>query len=442
MDGPLLIRGARVIEPESGTDATLDIAIEGGAIADIGKRLAPGPASTIIDAEGLIAAPGLIDPHAHLREPGGQAETIAGGTAAAVAGGFTSVVCMPNTTPPLDTPARVRWVIERSASTAHCRVFPTAAATVGRAGERLTDMRGLAGAGAVAFTDDGDCVASAQVMRLALTAAKDAGRAFMQHAQEPTLTLGASMHEGCVADRLGLVGWPREAEEIIVERDVALNRAAHCRYHVQHVSSGGTVEILKRARVDRAQAELVTGEASPHHLTLTHETCDGFNALAKMNPPLREDADMQALRQGVAEGVITILGTDHAPHTADSKGVDFASASFGVTGLETALPLYAMALVETGAIDWPRLIALLTINPARLCGLDRLGLGRLAKGGPADLTLIDPDRQWTWRNDAAAGAARNSPFDGWSLKSRAAATIVAGRAAWRTGLASERIKAK
>jgi len=290
-------------------------------------------------------------------------------------------------------------------------------------------MRGLASAGAVAFTDDGDCVASAQVMQQVLLSAKDASRSFMQHAQEATLTQGASMHDGAASTRLGLVGWPREAEEIIVERDITLNCAIGAHYHVQHVSSAGTVEILRRAQTDSQMAGLVTGEASPHHLTLTHDACDGYNTLAKMNPPVREERDRQALRQAVADGVITVLATDHAPHTADSKQASFAEASFGILGLETALSLYVEALVETSALDWSGLIERMTVNPAALCNLDALNLGRLAAGGPADVTIIDPTCQWIFDMSAIAGSATNSPFAGRCLRTRAVATIVAGRLA-------------
>lgn len=423
----LLIQSGRVIDPASGHDAVRDVAIADGRVRATGDRLDAGHADRVIDAEGLIVAPGLIDPHVHLREPGhAERETIETGTSAAVAGGFTSVVCMPNTEPALDAPERVEWVRARAASAGRCRVFCAGAATVGRRGERVAEVGLMARAGAVAFTDDGDAVADAGVMRAVLVAVKPTGRVFMQHAQEPSLTRGASMHAGPVATRLGLVGWPAVAEEVVVERDLRLNRAVGCRYHVQHVSSAGTVEILRAARRDPAVAALVTGEASPHHLTLTDEACDGFNTMAKVNPPLRSASDVRRLRQGVADGVITVLGTDHAPHTADAKATDFAAAAWGMTGLETALPLYAEALVASGAVSWPRLIELLTLGPARLCGLDRAGLGSISTGGPADLTLIDPDAEWEFRAAESASKARNSPFDGRRLTGRAVGTIVSG----------------
>jgi len=417
----MVIRGGRVVDPASGLDGTTDVVIREGRIEAIGPA---GDATTIVDAAGLIVAPGLIDPHVHLREPGGEhKETIESGMRAAAAGGFTAVCCMPNTTPAIDSPEMLAFVRERAGG-GPCRVFCVAAATVGRGGEALTEIQALARQGAVGFSDDGDCLADAGVMLRALRAIGHTGRVLMQHAQEPSLTRGAQMHAGDVSTRLGLAGWPREAEEIIVERDVRLAMAARCRYHVQHVSSAGTVEILRRARAAGAP---VTGEASPHHLHLTHEACESFNAMGKVNPPLREWADVEALRRGVAEGVITVLGTDHAPHAAHEKAMPFEEAPFGFVGLETALPLYAEALVETGLIGWPRLIELLTVHPARLCGLEAQGLGRLQAGGPADVTLIDPNAEWTVSESDLAGKSRNTPFLGRRLRGRAVATVVGGR---------------
>ncbi len=431
---PLLIQNARLIDPASGTDATLDLLTQGDRIARIAPGLTPGPGDEVIDATGLILAPGLIDPHVHLREPGQEhKETIATGSRAAVAGGFTTVCCMPNTSPALDTPEMLDWIRHRAGETASCRVFPVMAATQGRKGEALTEIQLGAQRGAVGVSDDGDVIASASMMKAVLTEAAHAGLTFMQHAQEPTLTGGSAMHAGTVSLRLGLTGWPREAEEIIVERDCRLAMITGARYHVQHISSAGTVEILRRWQQRGAK---VTGEASPHHLHLTHEACAGPDrhtptTSAKMNPPLREQSDVEALRNAIAEGVITVLATDHAPHTSDEKNAPFADAPFGIIGLETALPLYAEALVHTGLIDWPRLIALLTIEPARLCNLDRETphhprLGTLTEGGPADLTLIDPDAQWQVTPDTLAGKSTNTPFMGRTLTGRAITTIVAG----------------
>lgn len=432
---PLLVVNARVIDPTSGRDEVCDVAFEGGRVAGIGKGLSRGPVNgtsrpggagypRVIDGEGLILAPGLIDPHVHLRDPGHPGkEDIGSGTAAAVSGGFTAVCCMPNTVPCLDTPEMVEYVRLRGAERGRCRVFAVAAATQGRQGERLAEIRLCAKAGAVGFSDDGDVVASAGVMRGVLEEVRLTGRAFMQHAQEPTLTKGAAMHAGAVSARLGLGGWPREAEEIIVQRDIRLNCGVGCRYHVQHVSCKGTVECIRWAR---AEGMPVSGEASPHHLLLTDAACEGYDTSAKVNPPLREAADVAALVEGVADGSITVLATDHAPHTAEEKGRAFAEAPFGIVGLESALALYAEALVESGAIGWERLIALLTIEPARLCGLEAMGLGMLKVGGPGDATLIDPGLEWTLTREELAGRSGNTPFLGRRLRGRAVATVVGG----------------
>lgn len=426
----VLITGARIIDPVSKLDRVGDVVVADGVVRLIAtsksdrKQISPGDVAMVIDGEGLIACPGLIDPHVHLREPGFEyKETIQSGARAAAAGGFTAVCCMPNTSPALDSPELVRFVKDRGEGAA-CRVFAVAAATKGRKGEELAESRLLAMAGAVGLSDDGDCIASAGMMGRVLSACKDVGLAFMQHAQEPTMTKGASMHAGSVSTRLGLVGWPRAAEEIIVERDVRLNAGIGAHYHVQHISSAGTCDILRRARRDGVR---VTGEASPHHLVATHDLCQGYNALGKVNPPLREMSDVKALRQAVADGVVTVLGTDHAPHSADEKALPFEEAPFGFVGLESAVGLYVEGLIASGAVAWPRLIALLTIEPARLCGLDRIGLGRLVVGGPADLTLIDPEEKWTLGKDDLAGQSSNTPFLGRAMTGRAVLSMVAGR---------------
>ncbi len=423
----ILFRNGRVIDPASGFDQTADVAISGGLVTEIGPGLDDSKADRVLDATGLIVCPGLIDPHVHLREPGGEhKETIATGTRAAVAGGFTTVCCMPNTTPALDSPEMLTFIRARAADTAFCRVFPVACATVGRKGETLVEFDLCRDAGAVAFSDDGDVIQSAGVMKAVLTAVAETGLVFMQHCQDTTLTQGSVMHAGSVATRLGLTGWPREAEEIIIERDARLSKITGCRYHVQHLSSGGSVEIVRRARAEGTQ---ITAEASPHHLTLTHNACDDFNTAGKMNPPLREQADVDAVIEGVADGTITILATDHAPHAAEEKAQPFEDAPFGIIGLETALSIYAEVLVASGRMDWPAMLALMTINPARLCGLDDTGLGALAVGGPADITLIDPEAEWTVGPDSLFGKSTNTPYLGRTARGRAVAAIVAGRVA-------------
>jgi dihydroorotase len=420
----LLIAGGRVIDPASGTDRLADIAVSDGRVVDIGSGLSRSPAARVIEATGCLVTPGLIDPHVHLREPGHEyKETIESGSRAAVAGGFTTVCCMPNTQPAIDSPEVIRFIFDRAA-TAACRVYPVAAATKGRRGVELAEIQLSARAGAVAFSDDGDAVPTAGLMAKVLSAVAATGKVFMQHCQDPTMTQGSSMHAGAVSTRLGLTGWPRAAEEVIIERDVRLNRAARCRYHVQHLSSAGSVEIVRRARAD---GQPVTAEASPHHLLLTDEAVDrggSPDSLAKVNPPLREQADIDAIRAGIADGTITILATDHAPHAAHEKALPFEEAPMGMVGLETALALYIKALIEPGVIGWMRLVEMMTTEPARLCGLADLGSLRI--GGPADITVINPDLEWTIRATELAGLSRNTPFDGWNVRGRAVATIVAG----------------
>ncbi|MBL4809426.1 MAG: dihydroorotase [Phycisphaerales bacterium] len=420
----VLIRAARVIDPASGMDQIADVAIADGSIQAIQANLDTSGYDRVINAEGMILSPGLIDPHVHLREPGQvHKEDIESGTLAAVAGGFTAVCCMPNTSPALDSPEMVEFVRSRAEQVGHCRVFSVAAATKGRKGERLAEIGLCLDAGAVGYSDDGDVIESAAMMKAVLQAVKQTGKCFMQHCQELTLTDGAVMHAGTVAAKLGHKGWPREAEEMIIERDIRLNKAIGCDYHIQHMSSGNSVEIVARAQ---REGMPVTCEASPHHLLLTHEAIETHGTMAKMNPPLREQSDIDALRQGVADGVITILATDHAPHTNDEKRNVLAEAPFGIIGLESALGLYHKALVETGHIDLPKLIELMTINPARLCGLDTQGLGMLKIGGPADITLIDPANNWTLNLDDLAGKSVNTPFLGWNMTIRPMMTIVKG----------------
>ncbi len=420
----LLLRGGRVIDPASRRDEIADVAIAGGVIAAIGSQLPVPAGAKVIDAEGCIVMPGLVDPHVHLREPGQEhKETIATGTAAAVAGGFTTVVCMPNTSPALDTPETLAWVQQRAGQTAACRVFATAAVTRGRKGEELTEIHLLREAGAVAFTDDGDCVPTAGMMSRVLGAVASTGCCFMQHCQEPTMTRGSAMHGGAITTRLGLAGWSRAAEEVIIERDVRLNRGVNCRYHVQHMSSGESVDIVRRAR---ASGQPVTAEVSPHHLVLTHDICDNYNTLGKVNPPVREKKDIEALIAGVADGTVTVLATDHAPHSADEKALPFEEAPFGMVGLETALPLYVEALVTSGAIDWRRLVAMLTIEPATLCNLDGMGIGQLQVNGPADVTVFDPRVKWTCLPEKLASKSKNTPYGGRSLTGRTVLTVVSG----------------
>jgi dihydroorotase len=426
-----LLRAGRVIDPASGLDATGDVLLVGTTVAGVSTKpgalaaQAKSAGATDLDCSGHLVCPGLIDPHVHLREPGGEhKETIHTGVQSAVAGGFAGVCCMPNTNPCLDSAPVVEFVRLRAREAGLARVWVTGAATLGRKGEQLAPMAAMSQAGAVAFSDDGDGIASAQVMLRVLQMCRSVGKPFMQHCQEPTLTQGAAMNAGPLQARLGLGAWPAVAEELMLERDVALNRLVGARYHAQHLSAAGSVDIIRRARV---AGQPVSGEASPHHLLLTDQACDGYCTDAKMNPPLRSQSDVDALRAGVADGTINVLATDHAPHTAAEKAKDFANAPFGIVGLETALALYVRALVDTGAIAWPRLIALLTLEPARLLGLDHLGHGTLAAGAPGDITVIDPTLEWTIDRRAFRSKSSNTPFDGWRVRGRAVRTFVAGQ---------------
>ena len=427
----VFIQGGRVIDPASGFDATADVLIVDGIVREISSHrgeltTASRQSGThVIDAEGCIVSPGLVDIHVHFREPSPvHRETIASGAASAVNGGFTTVCVMPNTTPALDSAAWVEFIHHKAALAKKARVFVVGCATKGRKGEEVAEIATMTQAGAVGFSDDGEVVADAGVMSKVLRTVAAHKSVFMQHCQEPSLTRGGVMNAGPLATKLGLGGWPAVAEEIIIERDVRLNRDIGCAYHAQHVSSGGSVEIIRRARAAR---QPVSGEASPHHLLLTEDACEGYNTNAKMNPPLRTRRDIDQLKEGIADGTITVLATDHAPHLPETKNTDFASASFGIVGLDCALPLYAKALVEDGVLDWPQMLAMMTIQPAKLVGLDGRGIGKLGVGLPADVTIIDPELSWTIDVADFASAGRNCPFHGWNVRGRVLGTIMGGQ---------------
>ncbi len=421
----ILIRSARIIDPASGMDQISDLAVVDEKVGAIEPDLDPTGFDLVLDAHGLVLTPGLIDPHVHLREPGQtHKEDIESGTRAAVSGGFTTVCCMPNTNPALDRVDMIRFINDRGDETGHCRVFPIGCGTIGRQGTTIAPIAEMQRAGAVGFSDDGDVIEDPVMMREVFQAVHSTGTAFMQHCQDPKMTVGAVMNEGEVSQRLGLTGWPRIAEESIIKRDIELTRPIGCRYHIQHVSSGGSIPIIARAQ---GEGVPVTAEASPHHLLLTDRAIETLGSMAKMNPPLREQADCDALTQAVADGIITILATDHAPHSAVEKANPLDQAPFGIIGLESAFGLYHKALVETGVIDLPKLIELMTINPARLCNLDQRGLGKLTIGGPADITLIDPEHPWTLSHSDLVGKSTNTPFIDWTMNARPMMTIVDGQ---------------
>jgi dihydroorotase len=417
-----------VLDPANELDAVTDLTLEHGRVAAIGQVSRPETtADQVIDASGLLVVPGLIDPHVHLREPGQEEkESIATGAAAAVAGGFTTICCMPNTAPTLDDDGRVDFVYRQAERAKLAHVFPCGAVTRGRQGQELAEMGLMAEAGAVGFTDDGTVVGSASVMQKALSYVGMTGRVLMQHCEDPELG-GGVMNAGPQAMRLGLAGWPRVAEELVIQRDVLLCRHQNfaTRYHVQHLSSAGSVELIRQARYDLFAQQQITAEVTPHHLLLTDEACAGYDPNYKMNPPLRTRHDIDALLAGIADGTITILATDHAPHTKEQKELEFAAAPFGIIGLESALPMYIKALIESETIDWAHLIRMMSANPAALCGLTNKGA--LHVGADADVTLIDPKQQWTIDADQFASKARNCPFDGWSTRGQAIGTIVNGQ---------------
>jgi dihydroorotase len=422
MSAPVNIRGGRIIDPVSGRDETGDVFIADGKFV-----AAPGTGAVEIDARGLVVCPGFIDMHVHLREPGhGAKETIETGTKAAAAGGFTSVVAMPNTNPVADHPGIIAWMEERAAQVGAVNVFTTGAITAGSSGEQLAPIGAMAQAGIVAVTDDGRCVQNHEVMRRAAEYCGLFGLPILDHCQDASMAGGeAMMHEGYWSTVLGLAGWPRMAEEIIVARNALLTEATGTPIHCQHLSSAGSVRLLREAR---SRGVRLSGEVCPHHIALTDEALSGYDTNFKMNPPLREQSDIDALLGGIADGTIEILATDHAPHAVYEKEVEFAAAPFGIVGLETAVGIFCEVLLHRRqVIDLPRLVAMLTANPAKLLNLDR---GTLAVGAPGDVTILDPGMAWAVDKDKFASKGRNTPFHGWTLRGRAVRTIVGGRTAW------------
>jgi dihydroorotase len=423
----LLIQNGTIIDPSQKLQRRANLLIRDGRVASLAALDASpgGKADHVIDASGCFVTPGLIDIHVHFREPGDEEEeTIASGSQAAVAGGFTSVCCMPNTKPALDNEGLIEFICREAEREGACNVHPIGAITKGREGKELAEIGSMKARGAIAFSDDGVGVADASVMRKALQYAKMFDAVLMQHCEEPTLS-GGSMHAGLVSTVLGLSGIPAEAEQLMIERDLLLNRTIGCRYHVQHISTAWSVELVRRAKRDGQK--WVTAEVTPHHLLLTDESCRTYDTNFKMNPPLRTAADVKACIEGIKDGTIDCLATDHAPHLAEEKELEFPFAPFGINLLECALSLYIKALVEPGHIDWMKLIELMTAAPARIVSLDR---GTLREGAVADVTIIDPNREWTIDVEQFHSKSRNCPFHGWKVKGRATHTIVGGEVKW------------
>ena len=420
------IRNGRIIDPANGRDELADLLLIDGRVADPNTAIPPETRVESIDATGKVVAPGLIDLHVHFREPGQSAkETIATGSRAAAAGGFTSVVCMPNTSPAVDSPSVVTWILEKAKAEACINVFCTGAITKGLAGEELAPIGSMHKAGIVALTDDGRCVQNHEVMRRALEYARMFGLTVMDHCQDYHLVGKGVMHEGIVSTALGLPGWPAVGEEIIVQRNALLSELCDTPVHCQHLSSGGSVRILKEAR---SRGIKLSGEVCPHHIALTDESIRIFDTNFKMNPPLRTQRDIDQLIEGVADGTLTVLASDHAPHCSYEKEVEFDLAPFGILGLETELGLFLDILLhKKRALSLSRLIAMLTVEPARLLGIDR---GTLSVGAHADVTILDPDLEWTVDRESSASRSRNTPFHGWELRGRAIRTVVAGKTVW------------
>ena len=417
----MLLRHGRIIN--NGEDFIGDILLQDGRIEDISNTPMLQNDCNVIDCQGCIISPGLIDVHVHFREPsnGTHEENTKTGIASAINGGFTTVCTMPNTTPAIDTPEIVQQAIDNASAIGKCRVLPTACATQGRRGEEIAPIREMVAAGAIAITDDGDVVEDDAMMSRVLSQCAKHNVPFMQHCQDPKTTVGGVMNEGDVQKYLGYGAWPRSAEESIIARDIQLNESIGAKWHAQHLSSGGSVALLRQAQEN---GQPISGEASPHHLLLTDESCRDIGTMAKMNPPLRQQHDIDTIKEGIAQGTIKILATDHAPHPMHTKEKPFKEASFGIVGLDCALALYAKALIDDGVLDWPRMLAMMTSNPADL--INRPELGRLTIGNLADITIIDPNLQWTIDAQQFASTAKNCPFDGWEVKGKAIATIYGG----------------
>jgi dihydroorotase len=447
----LLLTGGRVVDPASHFDSQADVLILDGKISAVGRNISAPAGVEQFDARGKIVSPGLIDLHVHLREPGQTAkENIATGTAAAARGGFTSVVCMPNTSPPIDNAGTVALIRERAKTEGVVNVFVTGAISKGLAGEELAPIGGLKKAGIVAITDDGHCVQNNDLMRRACEDAKMFDLPVMDHCQDYSLVTDGVMHEGYWNVALGLRGWPAAGEEMIVARNILLAELTGAKIHCQHLSAAGSVALIREAK---KRGVPISGEACPHHFTLTDSAVAGsekfwagdgkslstfnphltsfawppYDTHFKMNPPLRSAADRSAILDGLADGTIEILASDHAPHCDYEKEVEFDYAPFGITGLETELALSLMQLVHSGRLSLPDMVAKFTVNPARLLNLNK---GTLGVGADADVTVFDPERKWTLTPEDSASKSKNSPFFGWTLKGKAVATIVGGRKAF------------
>src|SRR5919106_1109378 len=422
-----IIRNGRVIDPANRRDEVADLYIADGRIAEKSEVRDQKSEIDEIDARNLIVCPGLIDIHVHLREPGfGHKETIESGARAAAAGGFTTVVCMPNTAPAADNPSTIAWIKDRAAEVACVNVLPTGAISKNLEGEELAPIGSLAQGKVVAITDDGHCVQNHELMRRAVEYARMVGLPVLDHCQDYNLVGNGVVHEGYWSTLLGLPGWPAAGEEFIVVRNILLAELCDHHIHCQHISTAGSVRLLREAR---ARGVKISGEVCPHHIALTDDAIQNFDTNYKINPPLRSQNHVDALLEGIADGTLSILCSDHAPHAEFEKEVEFDAAPFGIIGLETELGLFLdLLLHKHRKIDVVRLIEMYTVGPARLL---RIEAGTLSIGARADVTLIDPELKWTVTVDQFHSVSRNSPFDGWKLKGRAVRTIVGGKTVWK-----------
>ncbi len=424
----ILIRGGRVIDPSRGTDGIADVMIEDGRIAAVGRNVEAREGVEIIEAAGKVVAPGLIDLHVHLREPGQEdLETVASGSMAAAAGGFSAVCAMPNTDPVTDNQAAVGFIVSQAQRAGCARVYPIGAVTLGQRGEQMAEFGELVGAGAVAVSDDGKPVGSSHMMRTALEYARTFGIPVANHCEEMSLATGGAMHEGLVSTRLGLKGIPAAAEEIMVARDIILAELTGGHVHLCHMSTRGSVELIRRGKEKGIR---VTAEATPHHFSLTHDRCAAYDTNAKMNPPLREPEDVEAIRQGLKDGTIDVIASDHAPHHYDAKEREFDHAPNGIIGLETALGVAIRDLVEPGILTLPELVDRMSTRAARIFNLPG---GTLAVGAPGDVVIFDPSERWVVRPERFRSKSRNTPYGGEELVGRAHHTIVRGRRVFELG---------
>jgi len=422
----LVIKNGRVIDPATHTDAPRDILIDGGKIAEVAEpgSLVAAPGQEVFDAAGLMVAPGFIDLHAHLREPGQESsETIETGTRAAARGGFTAVCSMPNTSPVNDNASVTRFVLDRAVATGTVRVWPIGAASVGSKGEAISEIAGMQEAGIVAVSDDGKPIATAKLARQVMDYCRSLDLPVIEHAEDVSLAAGAVMREGVASTRLGLRGMPAAAEAVCVARDVQLAELTGARLHIAHLSAKASLEQVRAAK---SRGLRVTCEVTPHHFTLIDEDVT-YDSRFKMNPPLAAREDREALLEGLADGTVDAIATDHAPHEPAAKDVEFDRAPFGVLGFETALGLGLDQLVRTGRLSLMRLVELFTVGPARVLGMER----KMAAGEPADLTIFSTERAWTYDVGESPSKSRNSPFDGWKFRGGPVATIVAGRVSFR-----------